>query len=310
MARQKNPKDPSVTSKAQFILGEYYYKKENYSQSYDWLKKAATVIGNYKALFYLGQFRLTGTGGIEIDTNLGLKYITKAANEGYLEAKFFLVEIYLTGLYGVTNDSGKAEELFDEIAASKNLGEFDIGRLKQKAMQEDPNAFPVTEKAQFILGKYYHEERDYRQSYYWYEMSAQRGNLRALFYLGLFHLTDTEGIKKDTVLGLGYITSAADGGDLQAKFTLADIYQNGLHGLPIDLEKAKELLIGIAALGNEIVFLKIGRLCESRGDREGAIEWYQKAKNSRIQTVCEDAENAIARLELGGAFFEVNLNRP
>jgi uncharacterized protein len=72
----------------------------------------------------------------------------------------------------------------------------------------------------------------------WYRRAAERGHVDAQYNLGFMYLCG-EGMPSDPLEGLRWLHCAANQGDEQSLRLLADLYRNGYHGVPLDLDEAE-----------------------------------------------------------------------
>ena len=97
--------------------------------------------------------------------------------------------------------------------------------------------------AQRDLGAYYATgewagEKDEAKAVEWYTRAALQGHAMAQFDLG-FMLLLGEGAAQDTAKGLEWLVKSADQGFRSSGRLLADIYREGVFGVPADPEKAR-----------------------------------------------------------------------
>ena len=77
-------------------------------------------------------------------------------------------------------------------------------------------------KAQYKIGRYCHNEKDFNASYQWFYKAAMQGLAKAQHQLGLyFH--QGRGVAKDVTLAIKWITLAAQQEDDLAQLSLAEI---------------------------------------------------------------------------------------
>jgi TPR repeat protein len=80
--------------------------------------------------------------------------------------------------------------------------------------------------------------RDSARAAEWYRRAAERDHEDAQYNLGFMYLLG-EGVPKDTKEGLRWLLRAADQGDEMSIRLLADLYQNGHYGVPLDPAEAE-----------------------------------------------------------------------
>ena len=98
-------------------------------------------------------------------------------------------------------------------------------------------------EAQRDLGAYFATgdwvgEKDEAKAVEWYTRAALQGHSMAQYDLG-FMLLLGEGTAQDTAKGLEWLVKSADQGFTSSGRLLADIYREGLFGVPADPDKAR-----------------------------------------------------------------------
>ncbi|HQU17384.1 MAG TPA: tetratricopeptide repeat protein, partial [Gammaproteobacteria bacterium] len=91
--------------------------------------------------------------------------------------------------------------------------------LKRKAAEG-------SSQAEYVLGQYYLQQRDYRSGAYWIKRAVKHGCTAALLYMGLLTEHGSGGVSKNVSEGRQMIVTAAKGGDPAAQLWLG----NSLYG--------------------------------------------------------------------------------
>ena len=103
-------------------------------------------------------------------------------------------------------------------------------------------------KSLYDLGQAYDSMGDFDKSFYWYQKSAEQGNIEAQLHIGLMYSMG-EGVKKDFSKSLYWVKKSAQQGCSEATFILGTMYEAG-HGVKKNLTKAIILLKKAAAEGS------------------------------------------------------------
>ncbi|GHU16534.1 hypothetical protein FACS189472_01790 [Alphaproteobacteria bacterium] len=178
---------------------------------------------------------------------------------------------YEHGAPGVQKDLKKAFEEYSESAAKGNA------------------------KAQFALGYMYDKGRyvrpDTAKAFEWYLKAAEGGYHIAQCYCGDMYLTG-EGVEQNLQEAFEWLSKANGQGDIGARFSLANIYEQGVPGVQKDLPEAFEMYLSADAenYGRAQTYLKhvrdngnaeaqfhLGIAYENRGRLEDAFELYLKS---------------------------------
>ena len=127
------------------------------------------ALRNYApAQYMMSGFYLDGIG-VDEDKNVGIQYLQKSAEQGYLLAKAFLANCYLLGKEGVTRDVNKGLRMTEECA---NAGHVE---------------------SQVILGLFYYgknyfgNEPDFEKARKWLTIAADNGKWLATYYLAYIY---------------------------------------------------------------------------------------------------------------------------
>ncbi|MFM5236634.1 tetratricopeptide repeat protein [Aeromonas veronii] len=128
------------------------------------------------------------------------------------------------------------------VAFSADWSEQPLSKIKQAAQKGEP-------EAQRTLGWMYSNGFEVPQSdekaIFWYEKSAEQGNAKAQFFLGVRLAS-----RGDNSQAYSWYTKAANQGDADAQFALGVMYQDG-RGVPQDYIKSYAWLSVSAANGDK-----------------------------------------------------------
>jgi hypothetical protein len=178
-------------------------KARQYAKALAKLRPAARA-GDRLAEYLLASLYLNGNG-VPKDTDEGLKWLTKSADQGYARAQSDLGALYISGRHVAANTTrgmellGKAAAQGDP-SASYNLGVMyhDPGDSQNRAKAE--TYFLVAAKkgyadAQYALARMCYDRKDFVQAAEWYAKAAAQGDLQATYNLGyMYH--DGLGVQK------------------------------------------------------------------------------------------------------------------
>jgi uncharacterized protein len=235
----------------------------------EYLQRAAAK-NEPEAEAHLAYWVINGVGGLAKDNVKAEQWAKKALADGLtvkatnsVEAQIALAGLYRFGL-GVSNDLGKAAELYQKAADQGNaMAQFNLGWLYQ-------NGLGVT--------------KDLGKAAELYQKAADQGNAQAQTELAWFY-EGGRGVPKDMGKAAELYQKAADRGFAPAQTNLGMVYRNG-EGVPKDLGKAAELYQKAADQGYARAQLGLGGFYESgQGvpkDLGKAAELYQKAADQGL----------------------------
>lgn len=226
---------------------------------------------NAEAQGLLGQMYLDGVG-VECDTNKGISYLERSANNGNTDSIFNLGLFYEKGMNGVPEDIDKAIYWFDkgadagDVQCMINLGSilqdkdpkkaFDL--LTKAAEEEEPNAL-------CNLGTLYKRglgcEKDPEKSLSCYERSANAGCVAAMVNLVKYYVDDVA-VPHDYEQANKWLLMAADHGDEESIMMVAKGYADG-DIFPQDYDKAVKYLLMAIEKNNPKAMVYLGRLYRS-----------------------------------------------
>jgi TPR repeat protein len=219
-----------------------------------------------------------------------------AAHGGNPKARYVLGKMYEQGLGGVPKDENKAADLYEQ-AASAGVREV-VPRLQSLAA---PGGNP---KAQYVLGRIYEGGwvgvgKDGEMARRMYEQAANAGVGEAAEPLGcllsVLAMNERDRRRQDelNVQAIKWLTFASEQGRPRAQWFLALMYQDGLGGLDVDLDRAVHLLRSAAAQGFALAGCTLGDIyLHELSDFVEAERCYRKA--------AEHGDEAVSSQTLAG----------
>ena len=170
--------------------------------------------------------------------------VNSAAHKGDPEAAFTLAYRYYrlnVKDYEKTRSwMAKAAELGHPVA-SQLLAEIDGESLEKRQLlisAAESGDLEAQVNLGHILGANWDGlGLDLEQSRYWFQQASLQGSQSAQYHLGLM-LLRAEGGPADVEKGVYWLEKAAFGDVYSGAEVLADLYEVGSHGLPVDLERA------------------------------------------------------------------------
>ncbi len=181
------------------------------------------------------------------------------------EHKRFLFHEYLDGL-----DPWEIKMIFSLNRTLERLIEhLELKELKDKALLGDIDA-------QLKLGSHFYERARYSDAKYWFEISANSGNIDAQHNLGVYYHT----IRVDKDKAFYWHKKAADQGDPESQTIVAEYYYYG-EGTKVDYKMAFHWYQKGALSGNSLSQFRLGS-CYLHGegveqDYVSAIFWFKRA---------------------------------
>lgn len=187
--------------------------------------------------YYMGLMRLYGYGKLKND-GLALRYMTQAANQGYLPAQQLLARYYLIQ----KQDAAQALQWFKKAADANDLDSqryvaaaylYGFGTKKNEDAARRyyiEAAKKGNAVAQYTLGEHFLESRDSRNKkmgVIWLTKAAAQGNARAQFKLSTLY-GSANFVSRDPLKAQQLLESAAESGLYDAQIALAKSYKEGL----------------------------------------------------------------------------------
>lgn len=222
--------------RAHLKLYEYYKyslsrpgNSEWEAEAYYWLKRAAVDLNDPEAQFIVAE-RYLKHGGLgdkdkELIDNNSVKWLEKAAGQGYLKAQKRLANTY--DLYARNNgDQARAAFWYKEAAAQGDLPSFVKISLQYPAGRLATTA-------------------GYRELIERYKREAEAGAAESAFLLGLAHTGYLGAVPADPEESRKWLTSTAEAGDARAMLFLGLShcgYEKYFPGFSLDMDLAVDWL--------------------------------------------------------------------
>lgn len=221
------------------------------------------------------------------------------AKKGYVEATCQLAEMYEQG-NGVAQDPKEAIRLYKMAARQGTQARLSVHLASYRAVPSKPSELKKfvqnLEKdaqngdsdAQRVLGTLYFKglgvNRDFDQSFKWYEAAAKQGNAGAFSNLG-FMYQHGAGVPQDYNKAVYYYKKAADEQDPEGTNNLGFMYARG-YGVHQDFKKAAELFKIAYEQSNPDAMSNLGWLYQKgKGvpqDYTRALDLYTKAAINNV----------------------------
>ena len=221
----------SIANKA-YLSGDYKKAFQIYLQEAD--KQDATT------RYRLGWMYRNGKGVVQDDTQ-AVHYYTLAADNGNVDAQF-----YLGGMYGNEGDTKDDVKALHYLTLASNQGDqmaqFYLGSMYEHGngvAQDDVKSIHYHTLAadhglgasQYHLGEIYKEGKkvaqDYRKAVHYYTLAAEQGNGNAQLMLGVMY-DEGLGIIQDGAKAVHYYTLAGEqAGSAEAINNLGTMYGKG-----------------------------------------------------------------------------------
>lgn len=218
-------------------------------------------------------------------------YLRSAAENGHEEAMYLLGLLYWKG-FGVPKDIDEAMKWLKR--ASSNGSYYAREELKKI----EKTGLPQVDE--YKMGYDAYMQKKFTESVNWFTKSAAKGNIEAMFGLGLIYQNGggTE-IPVNEKEAAGWYTKAADKGHIKAMNNLGELYftKEGMH----DYKLALEWLTKAANGGFPNAMYNIGVIYdEGLGvaiQMEEAYNWFKKAADKGLEL----AKEAVKRIEKEGS---------
>src|SRR5688572_28285281 len=158
----------------------------------------------------IGEYYELGNG-IEKDEFKAFEYYKKSAENGCIDAKFYLGYCYINGI-GTEINKEKGFELYNHAARNKDNSNIGL------QYENDEHLINDLDKVN-----------------YWYHKAAENDNKFALYKLVEFYELG-KGIDKNEARAFGFYKKSADQGLIDAHYKLGYIYN---YGIEIDINREK-----------------------------------------------------------------------
>lgn len=226
---------------------------------------------------------------VSANNKQALYWYQQAANQGALEASFWLAYYYANAQMGLAKNLKLADSYFESISR-KNFVLSDALRISpyqsypaiQKTDLEGAQAW-LKQKAQ--LGDSYAQYTlavlENEQTLALYLQSAQQGHVPSQIALSRLYLSGRYGIPRNPSQALFWLTKAAEQGDVGAAAQLALVYRLGTHGQKVNLTQMIYWYQQLADKNDVYAQLMLGFVYSSPDypikDMTSAINWFKKA---------------------------------
>lgn len=229
-----------------------YDKKVDNKKAADYYAKAGTP----KALYRQGLMYLNGEVGKKSDKDIarGMELVRQSAEGGYGDAIYALGYCYETGQNFDTIDHAKALACYQQLADNNvAAGQFKVGLYYElgdgglpadsvKAVEYYQRAANQGHgEAMCYLGDFYRVGRilplDRKKAFDMYMQAHEVGEEAGTYYVGRSYLEGC-GVDIDTAAAIPYLREASAKGVGNAAYRLAEFYNHGLGGLPVDADSA------------------------------------------------------------------------
>lgn len=179
-----------------------------------------------------------------------------------------------------------------------------IDDFNDRASHTDQESFMYIEALQFLinethetryiteLGGYYYELRDFDLALKYYEMAAELGDKSVYSGLGYIWYYGRTG-KKDYAQVFHWFSLAAENGDIQAEYKIADMYKNG-YGVEKNYDRYKEIIEqlypkikGASYLEQPFpeIATRLARIRQEQGNKDEAVSLYLQARDFLAQRI-------------------------
>lgn len=210
----------------------------------------------------LGDLYIDGLGMAHADFSKALGYYTDAANNNSAEAQFIIGNLYYSGR-GVQQSFTTAIEWYSKAALNGHI------------------------ESQTKLGEMYYRgkgiPRDYVKAAEWFTMAAENNDAKAMFFLGGMYNSNDKGVKINTLKMAELWKKSAALGYPDAEFYLGQIYLIGRGGIQKNADSAMIWIDKAAQDGSIDALFYMGERALASGDKEKAVEYYQKAADKGLQ---------------------------
>ena len=229
------------SAKADFSTAESYFSQKDYSRAFSEFLPLANE-GDFRSQYYIGYLYLNGLG-VTQDVKEAVRFLNMSSDQNYDMAQSLLAFLYDEG-QAVPQNRERAMELYQRAAeqnnssANLNLGVmYYNGTIVEKNHAKALEYFkkvPVDEKP--IVARYIGDIllnnvqlRNYAQARHYYTLAAKQNELDAFFSLGEIYRRGL-GVPKNVATALPYYRYAASKGYAPAQYILGIIYVNGEGG--------------------------------------------------------------------------------
>lgn len=229
-----------------FETGYKLFNEKNYEAALPYIQKAAAQ-GYARAFTLLGHMYKSGLG-VTKDEITAANYYKRSAEKENAWGEYYLGQCYYFG-WGVTQNYNEALNWFS-LAAAKHLhiAMVAIADTYYNGFKNNTKAVEQYRKAvnsedvypMYMLGFLYYSgpTQDYAQAFNWFTKAAERGDSKAMNYLGVMYKSG-KGVAIDKAKAYEWYIKAAEKGDYYAMGNLANMLENG-DGIKRDKKAARE----------------------------------------------------------------------
>lgn len=289
---------PKGDTSAQYYLGMYYNRLQQYDMAYHWFGEAAKN-NHIPSKYEFGLCYILGNG-VNKSAEQGVYWIRQAAEQGYPIAQCDLAYSYKIG-NGVPQSYSKAVEWYKKSADRGNIkAKYELGTLYEggtgvsKSYEKAAKLYEEAAEsnhplAQCRLGNLYYYGRGVKQSYdkavYWFKKSSQHNIPEAINALGICyeHGWGINQSEEDAIQL--YRLSATRYGYAEGQFNLGRCYYSGIGVKQSYSESIKWFTMAAEqnnanaqyALG---LIYYTGNVPNTPQSYLDAVEWLKKAANN------------------------------
>lgn len=253
------------SSKAQYQIGRLYRNglgvNQSHKEAMNWFLKAVSNNNDPSAQNSIGYMYKNGFG-VKQDYNIALEWYTKSGLQGNPDGQYNIAMSYYDGT-GTPRDYKQALIWFLKLAESEE-----------------------SEFVQFYIGHIYEHggygiEQDHVKSLEWYTKSADQGNSKARYNLGLLYLSG-KGTPKDFKKALYLFKQVINEKEgTKAQSDIGYLYQQGGYGILQDYSLALQWYTTAANQGSAHAAYNLGIMYYyGHGSPENhiiAMSWFQRA---------------------------------
>ena len=191
------------------------------------------------------------------DFLLNMATLLRRAEAGDKSAQFLCGMGYHRGTFGFSVNIAEANKWLAQVrkefgsgaegAAEGYCYEHCLGGIKEQNIEDAMGAYGLNEKylpAAFLSTSIWHSHplgqgTNLTLAEKKLMSCVERGFTPAVAFLGMRYLTDGWCVKPDVQEGIKLLKEAAQHGDAGAAFELGQVYQQGLHGVPVNAAEAR-----------------------------------------------------------------------
>lgn len=218
-------------------------------------------------------------------------YLLSAANNGHEEGMYLLGLLYWKG-FGVPEDK---DEAMKWLTRASDNGSYNAREERKKI---EKAGIPTVDE--YKKGYDAFQQKKYTESVNWFTKSAAKGNIEAMFNLGvIYHFGGGTEVPANEKEAVAWYTRAIDKGHVNSMNNLGELYlsQEGIQ----DYKLALQWLTKAADKGIPGAMYNIGVIYANglgvKPQLEEGYKWFKKAAEKGL----EEAKNAVKQIEKEGA---------